>query len=272
VNRPGGHSAAASCYVQCTVPAAIVAGHCDRTTARDALRQYLYDLERQLDRAIMTVPIGEPGRKLRNRMLANRPHLFVFMTRRDVPFTNNASERNLRPSVIFRKVTNCLRCEWGPETCAALSAGSSAPPRPRVPRFTTHPVRTVCQTKRRGDGRSGVSNYVATTASFAGGERACEHESRALWRAHHAAVQRKIPRCLVDAEYGIITRICTHPRSTPMRPTRRSDRGTACRAGRRTARAMGWRRRWTQSASTVRTSSPLSTCTSTTPRGDGDVR
>ena len=80
----------------------------------------MYDLERRLDRIIMTVPIGEPGRKLRNRMLANRPHLFVFMTRRDVPFTNNASERNLRPSVIFRKVTNGFRCEWGAETYAAF--------------------------------------------------------------------------------------------------------------------------------------------------------
>ncbi len=51
----------------------------------------------------MTVQIGEPGPKLCNRMFADRPLLFVFMTRRDVPFTNNASERNLRPSVIFRR-------------------------------------------------------------------------------------------------------------------------------------------------------------------------
>ena len=80
----------------------------------------MYDLERRLDRIIKAVPIGEPGRKLRNRMLANRAHLFVFMTRRDVPFTNNISERHLRPSVIFRKVTNCFRCEWGPETYAAF--------------------------------------------------------------------------------------------------------------------------------------------------------
>jgi hypothetical protein len=33
-----------------------------------------------------------------------------------------------------------------------------------------------------------------------------------------------------------------------------------------------WWQRWTQSASTVRSLSPLSACTSTTPRGDGDVR
>ena len=53
-------------------------------------------------------------------MRANRAHLFVFMTRRDVPYTNNASERHLRPSVIFRKVTNGFRCEWDAETYAGF--------------------------------------------------------------------------------------------------------------------------------------------------------
>ena len=53
-------------------------------------------------------------------MLANRAHLFVFMTNRAVPYTNNISERHLRPSVIFRKVTNGFRCEWGAETYAAF--------------------------------------------------------------------------------------------------------------------------------------------------------
>jgi transposase len=99
---------------------AIAMGQRRETLKDTTLRQYLYDLERRLDRIIMAVPIGEPGRKLRNRMLANRAHLFVFMTRRDVPFTNNVSERHLRPSVIFRKVTNCFRCEWAPETYAAF--------------------------------------------------------------------------------------------------------------------------------------------------------
>jgi transposase len=92
-----------------------------RETLRDTtMKQYLYDLDRRLDRIIVALPIGEPGRKLRNRMLANRGHLFVFMTRRDVPYTNNVSERHLRPSVIFRKVTNGFRCDWGAETYAAF--------------------------------------------------------------------------------------------------------------------------------------------------------
>jgi hypothetical protein len=32
---------------------------------------------------------------------------------RDVPPTNNISEREIRPSVVFRKVTNGFRSDWG---------------------------------------------------------------------------------------------------------------------------------------------------------------
>ncbi len=92
-----------------------------RETLKDTtLSQYLADLDRRLDRIIAAVPVGEPGRKLHKRMLANRAHLFVFVTNRAVPYTNNISERHLRPSVIFRKVTNGFRCEWGAETYAAF--------------------------------------------------------------------------------------------------------------------------------------------------------
>ena len=92
-----------------------------RQTLKDAtLKLYVADLDRRLDRIMTAVPLGEPGRKLRKRIAANRAHLFVFVTNRDVPYTNNVSERHLRPSVIFRKVTNGFRCEWGAETYAAF--------------------------------------------------------------------------------------------------------------------------------------------------------
>jgi hypothetical protein len=117
-----------------------------------------------VDRIIMVVPNGEAGRKLRNRMLANRAHLFVFMTKRDVPFTNNVSERNLRPSVIFRKVTNCFRCEWGPEDLCRFSLGRQHRQGQRRLSLRLHPIRTASQTKRRGDGRGGVSNYQISSA------------------------------------------------------------------------------------------------------------
>jgi len=48
-----------------------------------------------------------------------RNDLFVFMTRRDVPTTNNGSGRAQRMSVIFRKVTECFRSVWGAKLYAA---------------------------------------------------------------------------------------------------------------------------------------------------------
>ena len=99
---------------------AIAIGRRRETLKDTTLKQYLADLDRRLDRIMTAVPLGEPGRKLRKRMAANRAHLFVFITNRGVPYTNNVSERHLRPSVIFRKVTNGFRCEWGAETYAAF--------------------------------------------------------------------------------------------------------------------------------------------------------
>jgi transposase len=99
---------------------AIAIGRRRETLKDSTLKQYLADLDRRLDRIMAAVPLGEPGRKLRKRIAANRAHLFVFITNRDVPYTNNISERHLRPSVIFRKVTNGFRCEWGAETYAAF--------------------------------------------------------------------------------------------------------------------------------------------------------
>ena len=49
-----------------------------------------------------------------------RRHLFVFVTRRDVPPTNNGSERALRPAVTFRKITNGFRTEWGAKLYADI--------------------------------------------------------------------------------------------------------------------------------------------------------
>src|SRR5215510_7482394 len=64
----------------------------------------------------------------RRRDLADASNkLLVFLTRRDVEPTNNASERALRPSVIFRKVTNGFRSDWGAKVyadlCSIVSTG-----------------------------------------------------------------------------------------------------------------------------------------------------
>jgi len=84
------------------------------------LAQYRADLDRRLDRMLALPRRGEAAERLRRRIARDRGHLFVFITERDVPATNNVSERALRPSVIFRKVTNGFRSEWGAQTYAAF--------------------------------------------------------------------------------------------------------------------------------------------------------
>lgn len=78
------------------------------------------DLHRRLDALLALAPSGKAGLKLSWTIADGREKLFVFLTRRDVPATNNVSERALRPSVIFRKVTNGFRSGWGAEVYANI--------------------------------------------------------------------------------------------------------------------------------------------------------
>lgn len=94
-----------------------------RGRLKDAtLAQYRADLERRLDR-LLPGPEPKPraARRLFRAMRRDRDDLFRFVVRRDVPCTNNACERALRPSVVLRKVTGGFRAEWGAKTCAAAS-------------------------------------------------------------------------------------------------------------------------------------------------------
>jgi len=92
-----------------------------RDRLRDTtLEQYRADLDCRLDRVLALPRCGPPADRLRRRIARDREHLFVFVTDRDVPATNNVSERALRPSVIFRKVTNGFRSPWGADTYAAF--------------------------------------------------------------------------------------------------------------------------------------------------------
>ena len=84
------------------------------------LAHYRADLDRQLDKLLSgPEPTQDSARRLFRAMRRDLADLFRFVTRRDVPYTNNACERALRPSVIFRKVTNCFRAEWGATVYAA---------------------------------------------------------------------------------------------------------------------------------------------------------
>src|SRR5512134_215066 len=77
------------------------------------LRHYHARAERRLD-ALVTRPAAHPaGRELQDAVKAWRTKFFVFLEDRDVPATNNACEREIRPSVIFRKVTGGFRSSRG---------------------------------------------------------------------------------------------------------------------------------------------------------------
>jgi transposase len=92
--------------------AVAIARRRDRLTD-STLALYAAKLEKKLDGLLALEPATAPGRKLQRIVKRFRQNLFVFMTNRAIPPTNNGSEQALRPCVIFRKVTNCFRSEWG---------------------------------------------------------------------------------------------------------------------------------------------------------------
>src|SRR5664279_156350 len=77
-------------------------------------------LNARLDELMRLAPAHEAGVKLQRMIKRTRQYLFVFVTNRDIPATNNGSERALRPCVVFRKITNGFRTEWGAKLYADI--------------------------------------------------------------------------------------------------------------------------------------------------------
>ena len=90
------------------------------TLAGSTLRAYKGRLERELD-AIMALPVEQKdGRRLRKRYAKHRGALFTFLDHRDVAPDNNVSERTLRPTATYRKVTGGFRSRWAPHLYAGV--------------------------------------------------------------------------------------------------------------------------------------------------------
>jgi len=85
-------------------------------------REYRLRLERELDRVLALRPSHRRGQRLRQRYLAVRDSLFTFLEHPEAPPDNNGSERDLRPMVVYRKVTGGFRSAWGPDLCAAVES------------------------------------------------------------------------------------------------------------------------------------------------------
>ena len=91
-----------------------------RANLADAtIKTYARELHAELDRLLALKPANRAGNDLRCAIsVTARDKLLVFLTRRDVEPTNNASEQALRMSVVFRRVTNGFRSVWGAKVYA----------------------------------------------------------------------------------------------------------------------------------------------------------
>jgi transposase len=94
-----------------------------QVTAETFARRRLL-IENATDRLVFdryVAPKTEAAR-LQQRYRLHRECLYVFLHRDDVEPTNNSSERDLRPSVIHRKVIGAFRSAWGAAASAIRSS------------------------------------------------------------------------------------------------------------------------------------------------------
>jgi transposase len=91
-----------------------------RNLAESTRCAYRRRLERDLNAVMVLAPTNRDGRRLRKRYGKVREHLFTFLTHPEVTADNNGSERELRPTATYRKVTGGFRSNWGAELFAAV--------------------------------------------------------------------------------------------------------------------------------------------------------
>jgi transposase len=73
--------------------------------AESTRRSHLRRLDHALNAIMVLAPTNSHGRRLRKRYGKVRSHLFTFLEHPDAPPDNNGSERELRPTATYRKVT-----------------------------------------------------------------------------------------------------------------------------------------------------------------------
>ena len=99
---------------------AVVLARRHRDLAETTRREYRRRLECALDAVIALAPTHRDGQRLRKRYGRLRSHLFTFLDHPEVPADNNGSERELRPTATYRKVTGGFRSDWGADLFAGV--------------------------------------------------------------------------------------------------------------------------------------------------------
>ena len=99
---------------------AVVLARRHRDLAPSTRREYRRRLECALDTVMALAPTHRDGQRLRKRYGKLRSHLFTFLDHPELPADNNGSERELRPTATYRKVTGGFRSTWGADLFAAV--------------------------------------------------------------------------------------------------------------------------------------------------------
>ena len=99
---------------------AVVLARRSRGLAPSTRREYRRRLECALDAVMALALTHRDGQRLRKRYGRLRSHLFTFLDHPEVPADNNGSERELRPTATYRKVTGGFRSDWGVDLFAGV--------------------------------------------------------------------------------------------------------------------------------------------------------
>jgi transposase len=99
---------------------AVVLARRRKSLAESTRRSHLRRLDHALNAIMVLTPTNSHGRRLRKRYGKVRSHLFTFLEHPDVPPDNNGSERELRPTATYRKVTGSFRSKWGADLFAGV--------------------------------------------------------------------------------------------------------------------------------------------------------
>jgi transposase len=99
---------------------AVVLARRRKSLAESTRRGYQRRLDHDLNAIMVLAPTNPHGRRLRKRYGKVRSHLFTFLEHPEVPPDNNGSERELRPTATYRKVTGGFRSQWGADLFAGV--------------------------------------------------------------------------------------------------------------------------------------------------------
>jgi transposase len=99
---------------------AVVLARRRKSLAESTRRTYQRRLDRELNAIMGLVPTNPHAKRLRKRYGKVRNSLFTFLEHPDAPPDNNGSERELRHTATYRKVTGGFRSKWGADLFAGV--------------------------------------------------------------------------------------------------------------------------------------------------------